>query len=238
MAPSLRTWIATAGTAVLAVPALAAAYPAAAVARRPGTTVATRPPAWRAVRVPSAVDSPAELNDVSATGPADAWAVGADADTGTGPDGGTPLILHWNGRAWSKVPLRGVVRPGQLDSVSARSRSDAWALGIDKSGNVLLHWNGARWSSVAFPGRRTAGVFSVAAARGLLVIVPYRTLYLYYNGTGWSTVPGASVAPASAFDVGVVTAHIPGTDATWAVGGYGTGEATVVGRGIIEYNPG
>ena len=41
MAPSLRTWIVTVAAAVLAVPTLAAAYPAAAVARRPGTTAGT-----------------------------------------------------------------------------------------------------------------------------------------------------------------------------------------------------
>src|SRR5215470_3676132 len=110
MSPSLRVWVATVAGPVLAVAAVAATYPAAAVARGPGTTAAAAPPAWRAVRVPSAVVSPAELTDVSATGPADAWAVGAEAETAQ-PDGspaGMPLILHWNGRAWAKVALRGV----------------------------------------------------------------------------------------------------------------------------------
>ena len=378
MTPGLRAGIATAAGAAVAVAAFTA-HPAVAAARRPGTTAATRPPAWRAVRVPSAVVSPAELIDVSATGPADAWAVGADAETFV--QQGTPMILHWNGRACSKVALRGVPGPGGLSSVSAASRSNAWALGTDRSGNVLLHWNGRAWRSVAFPGLHTAVVTSVAAApdgtawlvgssaggamlverwngaawhvvatrlgkgilsqvrvsasgdvwaagadasnnqliahehrgawtslpvpgiptvsdvlavsacdvwavggdvtatpitastaighwngrrwtivhlpefdfvagsispgrsgkpqwAGLLVILPYRTEYLFYNGTTWSAVPGASEAPGSAFDVNVVTAHIPGTDATWAVGGYGNSNAVPVGRGIIEFNPG
>jgi hypothetical protein len=59
-----------------------------------------------------------------------------------------------------------------------------------------------------------------------------------YNGTTWSTVRGASEAPGSAFDVATITAHIPGTDATWAVGFYGNSDATAAGRGIIEFNPG
>jgi hypothetical protein len=164
MSPSLRVWVATLAGAVLAVAAFAAACPAAAIARGPGTTAATKPPAWRAVRVPSAVVSPAELSDVSATGPADAWAVGADAETGL--ERGRPLILHWNGRAWSKVTLRGVPGPGFLSSVSAGSRSDVWALGTDRLGAVLLHWNGRRWRAVGFPGRATTAMTTVAAAPG------------------------------------------------------------------------
>ena len=141
---------------------MAAAGPAAASPAGALRAAATTPPAWRAVPVPSSVVSPASLGDVSASGPADAWAVGADAETGFRH--GTPLILHWNGTAWSKVALPSVAGPGYLTSVSAGSRSSVWVLGTDKSGTVLLHWNGRRWRTVGFPGRATATVTSVAAA--------------------------------------------------------------------------
>ena len=141
---------------------------------------------------------------------------------------------------------------GSVHDVLGVSGRDVWAVGGSitvtpiTASTVIAHWNGRRWTRVHPPSPGLGFVAqSISPGRsgkpqwaGLLVIGPYRTLYLYYNGTAWSTVPGASVAPASAFDVGLVAAHIPGTDATWAVGGYGTGEATTVGRGIIEYNPG
>ena len=142
--------------AAAAVPA--AASPVSAVTRH---AAAATPPAWQVVPVPSSVVSPASLQDVAASGPADAWAVGADAETGF--QKGTPLILHWNGRAWSKVALSGVPAPGNLTAVSARSRSDAWVLGTDNSGTVLLRWHGRRWRTVTFPGEATATVTSVAA---------------------------------------------------------------------------
>jgi hypothetical protein len=147
------------------------------------------------VRVPSSVVLPATLNDVSAAGLATAWAVGAEKETGV--QRGTPLILRWNGRAWSKVALRGVPGPGSLNSVSVQSRSDAWALGKDKSGTVLLHWNGLRWRTVGFPGRATATMSSVAAApHGIAWLVGSRKnaagaskiLVERWNGVAWHIV--------------------------------------------------
>jgi hypothetical protein len=369
----------TAGAALAAVPVVAAS--ASVVAR--GAAAAT-PPRWRVVRVPSSVVSPSELDDVSASGPADAWAVGAEAETGF--EQGRPMLLHWNGRAWSKVALRGVPGAGDLTSVSAGSRSDAWALGYGSSGNLLLHWDSRRWRPVGFPGRAVGDAVDVAAApggaawlvgartdaagndeilverwngaawhivatglgRGVLVRVrvsangdvwaagtngdyhplivhghhgawtsfpgpdtqmvndvlgvsardvwavggfvtvtpislgavigrwngrrwatvnvrrdldllalsispgrsgqpqwtglegvvgPSRTAYAHYNGTAWSIVPGATVVPGNAFEAFTVTAHIPGTDATWGVGGSADDGAMPI-RAIIEFNPG
>lgn len=171
----------------------AAALPAASAAAR--HAAATAPPAWRVVPVPSSVVLPATLNDVSAAGLATAWAVGAEKETGV--QRGTPLILRWNGRAWSKVALRGVPGPGSLNSVSAQSRSDAWALGKGKSGTVLLHWNGLRWRTVGFPGRATATMSSVAAApHGIAWLVGSRKnaagaskiLVERWNGVAWHIV--------------------------------------------------
>ncbi len=146
--------------------------------------------------MPKSVVSPASLNDVSASGPASAWAVGADAETGFRQ--GTPLILHWNGAAWSKVALPSVAGPGYLSSVSAGSRSSVWVLGTDKSGTVLLHWNGRRWRTVGFPGQATATVTSVAAAaHGRAWLVGSRKngagasefLVERWHGEAWHVVP-------------------------------------------------
>jgi hypothetical protein len=63
------------------------------------------------------------------------------------------------------------------------------------------------------------------------------TLYAYYNGTAWSNVDGATATPHSPAST-TVTAHIPGTDATWAVGGLiaSTTGSLTPGRALIEYN--
>jgi hypothetical protein len=160
---SLREHITVAFTVSIVIGA--AAVPAVAAAVAPGSPHApAAPSAWRVVVVPSSVKPPATLADVSASGPANAWAVGADAETGL--QQGTPLILHWNGTRWAKVALPGISGPGYLDSVSAASRSDAWALGSDAAGNLLLHWDGRRWRAAGFPGFAAAYPGAVAAGPG------------------------------------------------------------------------
>ncbi len=76
----------------------------------------------------------------------------------TGPPGGRPpasascplvgfldtLLLHWNGRTWSRVPAPDVAR---INYLSAAGPSSAWA-----SGDCgLLGWNGKSWQLASFP---------------------------------------------------------------------------------------
>ncbi|HEX2321835.1 MAG TPA: hypothetical protein VHJ18_22880 [Streptosporangiaceae bacterium] len=84
-----------------------------------------------------------DLFGVFALTPTDALAVGNQGRT---------LIVHWNGRTWSRVPSPS---PGVavLEAVSVRSASDAWAVGfysreISSPGkrSLILHWNGSAWS--------------------------------------------------------------------------------------------
>src|SRR5215472_3903491 len=139
---------------------LTAAFPAAAMARpKPGTPSSSP---WHAITVPSSVRMPAALSDVSASGMRNAWAVGAEHETSLNV--GVPLILHWNGSRWSKATVKGLTGPGDLFSVTAPSRRDAWVLGTDAAGTVLLHWNGANWRRIPFPGEAVDQVTSVAAA--------------------------------------------------------------------------
>lgn len=194
MRASLRVVMTLTAGAVLAAPVPVAAAQAAA-ATRPAAPA--RPPAWRVVRVPRSVVSPSELDDVSASGPADAWAVGAEAETGF--EQGRPMILHWNGRRWATVKLR--------------SHIDLGASSISPGSSGRPQWAGLE----DFAGGRTA--------------------YAHYNGTAWSNVPGATVLPGNAFDAFTVTAHIPGTDATWGVGGSADDTGVPI-RAIIEFNPG
>jgi hypothetical protein len=184
------------------------------------------------MQVPKSVVSPAGLADVSATGPADAWAVGAEAETDWRY--GNPLILHWNGTAWSKVALRGVPGPGYLSSVSASSRSDAWVAGTDKNGAVLLHWNGRAWHAVSFPHQATAVGLDVAAApHGIAWLVgeykeaPGNFPYLLerWDGTAWHDVAGLGQG-------GLTQARVSPSGDLWALGldGYGNNVVPLVAR--------
>ncbi|MGO9163645.1 MAG: hypothetical protein ACLP7J_23660 [Streptosporangiaceae bacterium] len=57
------------------------------------------------------------LYGVAATSARNAWAVGLT--------GARTLIVHWNGRAWTKAPAS----TGFLEGVAAVSATSAWAVG-------------------------------------------------------------------------------------------------------------
>ena len=94
------------------------------------------------------------LSAVTATSPANAWAVGEYCVSHCGPGEvfGT-LILHWNGTRWSAVNSPSPSSTGRnfLDGVAATSATNAWAVGTyPDTSNVqhvlILHWNGTTWS--------------------------------------------------------------------------------------------
>jgi len=163
-----------------------------------------------------------QLTGVSAVSASDAWAVGNG-------DAAGPLILHWNGTAWSQVTapnLDGAV----LESVSAASARDVWATGVytgavGVSRILMLHWNGTKWAQVASPSPAGAVSFSVSAASpadAWAVGRYFRTspsgfgsLTLRWNGTKWAQVASPSPGAAGNELYGVST--VSPTDA-WAVG--------------------
>src|SRR5215468_2926621 len=126
--PKIMTAIAIAAVFAFADPAIGSATAAPEMVRSAQ---------WHVVPVPRSVRTPATLNDVAASGSRSAWAVGAEKETSINV--GVPLILHWNGRRWSKVTVKGITGPGSLVSVSAPTRRDVWVLGTDAAGTVLLH---------------------------------------------------------------------------------------------------
>lgn len=90
------------------------------------------------------------LSGVAATSANDIWAVGSY--TVTDPVDqyrrSRPLLLHWNGKAWTQFDGPAI---GGLNSVTAISPDDAWAIGGIWSGDpetesLLLHWDGKAWT--------------------------------------------------------------------------------------------
>jgi hypothetical protein len=132
---------------------------------------------WSQVPLPSPGPDQFLMNAVSGVSPTNAWAVGTDC----APDCDTTsaLLLHWNGRAWSRVatPIKGT--SGSLAGVSADSATDAWA-----AGSAVLHWNGSIW---AFAKRPATGGAARLSAVSPTDVWTSGSEVSHWNGTAWTT---------------------------------------------------
>jgi hypothetical protein len=168
---------------------------------------------------------------VSGTSPSDLWAVGTKSTTIN-----VPLLAHWNGSRWTddKSPLgrsTDTTYDG-LSAVSARTPSDAWAVGTitvnHRPRDLILHWNGTTWSRSLSPAVGTEsflyGVQAIAkddawavGATGSGSCCPEheQTLVLHWNGATWARVPSPNGAAPDNY-----LKAISGTSASriWAVG--------------------
>lgn len=108
--------------------------------------------------IPSPIPSPGtssgnpyQLYSVSAVSSNDVWAVGLNHAVSTHRTEQS-LIEHWNGSAWSIVTSPDPGKDNDLQSVTALSANDAWAVGNfftgGRSVNLIEHWNGTAWSIV------------------------------------------------------------------------------------------
>ena len=171
---------------------------------------------WRQVPSPNPRPVFSELHGVSAVSASDAWAVG-DYWNGTASAYDT-LILHWDGTARSQVNSPNPSPAGPFSSnyllgVSARSGSDAWAVGNYDNGlsdALIVHWNGTAWSQVKAPDAAAyptdfglSGVSAVSASDAWAVgsyavdgSATSSTLVLHWDGTAWSQA--ASPSPVRA----------------------------------------
>jgi hypothetical protein len=156
------------------------------------------------------------LNGVAAPLANNAWAVGSAGATRT-----ASLIVHWNGRAWSRVPR---VPGSGLTSVAATSASNAWAVGEVGSGPLILHWNGRTWSRAAarIPAHAFLEGVAATSARnawvvGSIVTSTSRTLILHWNGRTWARVPSPTPAGKNQGAALLSVAAVSATDA-WAAG--------------------
>jgi hypothetical protein len=175
------------------------------------------------------------LSDVAGTGARDAWAVGW---SNTKP--ARPVIEHWGGAAWRRVPSPDPASGGFLFSVAATSPRNAWAVGFTGDSRPLIErWNGTAWRRVPGPrpGRHSL-LLDVAAtsvgnawavgSAGTLTGRTRKTLIIRWNGTAWRRVPSPPSA-GSRFLIGVAAAS---ARSAWAVGF--TGSVTSPQDSLIE----
>jgi hypothetical protein len=166
-------------------------------------------------RIPSPNQDPAaftnRLDSLTAVADDDVWAVGGyyhAAGEGSGPE--RPLALHWDGSAWSNVPLPDEAGFDGLPAVAAVSPTDVWAVGsvsVEEGDRPLaLHWDGARWSVVPTPdpGKTYSRLRAVAAAAtdDVWAVGSWATghgdagtLTMHWDGAAWAIVPSPDVPP-------------------------------------------
>src|SRR6202034_1036641 len=158
------------------------------------TVPASAQTGWTVVPPPAGTSGD-ELTGSYALSNTDAWAVGYNGNTSTGPE--NPVVLNWNGTAWSSVSTptpSGSTPDWGFYSVAASGTSDAWAVGEQSAGtkihdSLYEHWNGTAWSVVSGPneGKLTAVLdFSPTNAYAFANFA-----VLHWNATAWAVVSGA-----------------------------------------------
>jgi hypothetical protein len=211
-----------------------------AVSLAAGPAAAAVHPVRGAVPAGLTYSTPGRLAGVAAASARDAWAVGY---AGTGATENV-LMLHWNGRQWSRVASpRVLTSAGELAAITVVSAKDAWAVGSTGSVHprtLILHWNGAAWSAVTSPAPVANGNLEAitATAKGGWAVGSHSTgpavfqtspLVLKLTGTKWSrvdpkfgtdsgvTLDGVATTSAGiTFATGLYTGMITGVLARWS----------------------
>jgi len=111
---------------------------------------------WSIVSTPNVGGNRNYFNSVTAISPTDIWAVGFYWDANNVQ---RTLTEHWDGSQWTIVdsPNNGV-HENYLNSVTAVSSNDVWAVGLyspDMAAyqTLTMHWNGTQWTIVDSPNR-------------------------------------------------------------------------------------
>lgn len=171
---------------------------------------------WTQVASPNPGSTTDVLTSVSAVAANSAWAAGyfcTRACSSVSPVL-SPLILHWDGKTWTRMPVPGPRTGRVLNDITAVSGREAWAVGYTTRSfrSVILHWNGKRWAAVSSPdeGALTRAAFSAPRDGWALG----GTLALHWNGTSWSPVALPHL------DLGVQSASARTHRDVWAVGDY------------------
>jgi hypothetical protein len=183
--------------------------------------------AWSQVATPTTPQNTALLNAVSASGAADAWAVGR---TQSNKSSFEALALHWDGTSWSVSSSFTAALSAYATGVADISPTDAYATGNNSSipRGHLAHWDGTTWSSVTVPLPPNAptnttldaisadGPDDVWAVGTFLssVTEQFQSFSIHFNGTAWAVGP----APVG---LGIDALKANGPADVWAVGSQG-----------------
>jgi hypothetical protein len=204
---------------------------------------------WSVVPHPDDALKDSQVAGMTAIASNDVWAVGYYTEPITGYT--RNLIEHWNGSAWSAVPISTFPQSEQLLAVAGRSANDVWAVGsyYDTSdlsnqhfSTEIAHWNGSSWSVVPSPNVTSAGepatcwLTSVTAfASHDVWAVGYSalgTLAEHWDGAQWSIVPSPNTSAQQNQLFGVSGSA---ANDIWAVGSFYDQTGGPSGGPLIEH---
>ncbi|HEX4659332.1 MAG TPA: hypothetical protein VH307_18235 [Streptosporangiaceae bacterium] len=204
---------------------------------------------WRRFFYPCPGIGLCDLRAVTARTASDAWAVGQyDAAPWPGMVL-YPFVLHWDGLSWRAVPALYTARggqhyhsPGVLQAVATASGHRAWAIGLTEPAYhpLMFGWDGKRWQQLPWPqtalgparpvpisGQNGSITIPLGGAplsadqNGQLWLALNNGVYLTYvrfDGQHWTATPGPATDSSDGAFASALAA-IPGTTATWCVGG-------------------
>jgi hypothetical protein len=187
---------------------------------------------WSQVASPNVFGVANQLFGIAAISSSDIWAVGYA--------GGAPLTMHWNGSAWSVVPVRRDTGSSTdyLVAVSGAASNDVWAVGIgrglysNRAFATIRHWDGVHWTQKVCraasssnppedhegggPDAYFTGI-SAAASNDVWAVGVSGSgpMILHWDGSAWTTVTHPRAFPNSAALRAVATTS--GRNA-WSVG--------------------
>lgn len=188
---------------------------ALAVTLAPRAPSAHAQTAWTVVASPSPSAQDNQLLGVASIAANDVWAVGRADNSGTPYSQYEPLILHWNGTAWSVIPS-GTTGTGEFWGVAGVASNDVWAVG-----SQIEHWNGRTWALARAPSPACGTLHAVTAiaANDVWAVGANgsQTCIEHWNGKKWSVVASPSPGAQSNFLTGVAAF---GPNDVWAVGNF------------------
>ena len=159
--------------------------------------------------------------------PDDIWTAGTATDPVSGLN--SAQIHHWDGTAWTNVPLPAYNGAfNTLSAITAIAPDDIWAVGPR-----VLHWNGSQWQTVAAPLGSAGGLLAVAASgpdnvwavgefgeAGVL-----HNLAIHWDGQQWNRVAVPDVVGGS---LSLNAVAVLSATSVWAVGSTNDEQALVV----------
>lgn len=151
---------------------------------------------WSVEQVPS-VPNFGTIGDLVEISPSDVWAIGVVAKVVPPTEPFRPLLVHWDGFAWTRVDAPAPTNPSfnvRPATITAVASNDVWVFGNQDpdSSALTLHWDGASWryedaatgTHRVFEGSTTIG--SDIWAVGTKGKSQNKPLLRHWNGTDWS----------------------------------------------------
>ncbi|MGW1677283.1 hypothetical protein [Saccharopolyspora sp. NPDC002376] len=164
---------------------------------------------WVEVAVPNI----GQIVSSAVTGPDNAWAVSSFTKVSQG------ATMHWDGKAWTEVPVEVPDAPRVSPSDVAAVGPDVWAIGnayrdgqdpISRS--FAVRWVDGGWQGVALPPEADEQLFaSIGGAApddiwmaGTTGQRPHQIVSMHWDGLQWSHVP---VPPVDTTESDYITVH-------------------------------